>query len=95
MNDIMTMLRTLKRPALLIRTARIGQSDYVRRRDLARILRTTRLPGPGAACLALMEREAEIDERRRLGSAGYTAALHVEVLAALMAEARALAAATA
>lgn len=94
MNDITTMLRTLKRPALLIRAARLGQGDYVRRRDLARILRTPRLPGPGAAIMALMEREAEIDERRREGSAGYTVASHVEVLAALMAEARAHAAAT-
>lgn len=91
MTDLMTLLRNLRRPALLIRAARIGQGDYVRRRDLARILRTSRLPAPGAAVMALMEREADLDERRRAGSAGYTAAAHVEVLAALMAEARSLA----
>ena len=92
MNDVNTMLRALRRPAILIRAARIGQEGYVRRRDLARILRTTPLPGPGAAIMALMDREAELDERRREGSLTYTAASHVEVLAALMAEARALAA---
>jgi hypothetical protein len=91
MIDLMTLLRGLRRPALLIRAARIGQGDYVRRRDLARILRTSRLPASGAAVMALMEREAELDERRRSGAAGYTVAAHVEVLAALMAEARGLA----
>lgn len=90
MTDLMTLLRGLRRPALLIRAARLGQRDYLRRRDLARILRTSRLPGHGAAVVALMEREADLDERRRSGAAGYTAASHVEVLAALMAEALAL-----
>ena len=88
MTDIMSLLRGLHRPALLIRAARIGQRDYVRRRDLARILRTGRLPAPGAAIMALMEREAELDERRRDGASGYVAATHIDVLAALMAEAR-------
>ena len=92
MTDIMTLLRALRRPALLIRAARIGQASYDRRRDLGRILRTGRLPAPGAAAMALVEREAELDERRREGSAAYTFASHVEVLAALMAEARAVAA---
>ena len=91
MTDIMSLLRTLNRPALLIRAARIGQRDYVRRRDLSRILRTPRLPASGAAVMALLEREAELDERRREGSTTYAAAAHIEVLAALMAEARALA----
>lgn len=88
MNDITTLLRGLRRPPLLIRAARIGQADYVRRRDLSRILRTPRLPSTGAAIIALMEREAELDERRRTGGSGYLAAAHVEVLAALLAEAR-------
>ena len=91
MTDIMTLLRALRRPALLIRAARIGQASYDRKRDLGRILRTSRLPAPGPAAMMLMERESELDERRRTGSAAYTFGAHVEVLAALMAEARALA----
>lgn len=90
MIDLMTLLRGLHRPALLVRAARIGQADYVRRRDLPRILRSSSLPAPGPAVMALVEREAELDERRRFGGSGYTAAAHIEVLAALMAEARAL-----
>ena len=90
MNDLMTQLRARHRPALLIRAARIGQADYVRRRDLARILRTSSLPSTGAAIVALMEREAELDERRTSGASGYTSCAHIEVLAALMGEARAL-----
>lgn len=90
MTDLMTMLRGLHRPSLLIRAARLGQEHYLRRRDLARILRSSRLPGPGAAVVALMEREAELDERRREGTATYTCEAHVAVLTALMAEARAL-----
>ena len=92
MIDVMSLLRSLRRPALLIRAARIGQEDYSRERDLARILRSGRPPAGGAAVMALLEREADLDERRRAGSAGYTFGSHVEVLAALMAEARALAA---
>ena len=92
MTDIMTLLRMLRRPPLLIRAARIGQCDYRRARDLGRILRVSSPPAPGPAVMALMEREAELDERRRGGAGGYMAAAHIEVLAALMAEARALAA---
>lgn len=92
MTDILSLLRALCRPALLIRAARIGQASYDRQRDLGRILRTGRLPAPGAAAMALMEREAELEERRREGSAAYTYGTHVEVLAALMAEARVVAA---
>lgn len=90
MNDLMTQLRGLHRPGLLIRAARIGQADYVRRRDLPRILRVSTPPTPGAAIMALMEREAELDERRRAVGSSYAASAHIEVLAALMAEARAL-----
>lgn len=90
MNDILTLLRGLHRPALLIRAARIGQGDYVRGRDLSRVLRTNALPSPGAAAMALVEREAELNERRLSGASGYVAAAHIEVLAALMAEARVL-----
>jgi hypothetical protein len=88
MNDLMTMLHGMRRPALLIRAARIGQGDYARRRDLGRILRTSPPPAAGAAVMALIEREGELNERRLAGNSGYTAAAHVEVLAALMAEAR-------
>ena len=92
MQDIQTMLRALRRPALLIRAARFGQGGYQRSRDLRRILRRAEPPAPGAAAMALLEREAALEDARRAGAPGYTFAAHIEVLTALMGEARLLAA---
>ena len=92
MQDIDAMLRAIRRPALLIRAARFGQAGYERRRDLRRVLRVAECPAPGPAAIALIEAEAAAEAARRAGTAGYSVAAHVEVLIALMAEARLLAA---
>lgn len=90
MQDIQTRLAALRRPALLIRAARMGQADYRRDQHLPRLLGYGALPSHGAAAIALMEIEADLDARRTAGDAGWSAARHVEVLIALMAEARLL-----
>jgi hypothetical protein len=81
-------LETLRRPRLLVRAARFGLSEYVRERDLKRVFGTIAPPGPGKAVSSLIEREDEIEAVRQAGTAGYSAARHVEVLTALMAEGR-------
>lgn len=93
MQDILTTLDALKRPSLLIRAARIGMTDYRREVHLRRYLGEARLPRSGEALLRLMELESELDERRRSQAAGYSPVRHVDILIAMMGEARILRAA--
>ena len=87
MTDYASLVAALRRPRLLVRAARFGMLDYDRRR-LARLL-----PDPaermGARLLqGLLEAETEAERRRRGDCATYSEARHVELLSALMAEAR-------
>ena len=99
MTDSTTALDALRRPSLLIRAARFGLADYNRGRVLNKIF-GGRVPAAGAATLdELIDHELRHDEIRRAGDASYSIAgsadlvmaqLMVEVLVALMAEARML-----
>lgn len=88
MQDIRSQLAALNRPALLVRAARIGAARYARDTSLARLLGTGPLPAPRVALARLLEMEAELDRARRARRAEYRAAGHVEVLIAVMGEAR-------
>lgn len=90
MEDVLTQISRLKRPTLLVRTARHGIEDYNRLIHLRRLLKTDNLPGPGKAILKLMELESIIDEQRVSKRAEYSVARHVELIVALMCEARIL-----
>ncbi|WP_102107167.1 DUF6477 family protein [Oceaniglobus roseus] len=83
-----TVLSNLRRPRLLIRAARFALGDYDRARGLARVLGPGAAGGGGATLDHLIACEAELEQDRRSGSAGYCIARHIEVLVALMAEAR-------
>lgn len=88
MTDTLTLLKALRRPRLLIRAARYGMMDYRRDRDLQRLLKGTRLPSPAQALGALIEQEAQLEQTRQAGDAGYSISRHVDLLIAMMAEAR-------
>ena len=88
MTDMLPLLKALRRPRLLIRAARYGLMDYRRDRDLTRLLKGPRVPGPSQALSALMEQEARLEETRQSGDAGYSISRHVDILIAMMAEAR-------
>jgi len=88
MQDLSAKLDGLRRPPLLVRAARIGMERYARATHLARILGPGALPAPPAALAQLLELEAAEQAAREARAAGYRAARHVEVLIALMAEAR-------
>jgi hypothetical protein len=88
MRDILGTLRALRRPPLLIRAARIGLQDYRREVHLRRLLREGPLPQSATALIRLLETEAALDEERRLANSAYSPARHVEVLIAMMGEAR-------
>ncbi|CUH76909.1 DUF6477 family protein [Tropicibacter naphthalenivorans] len=90
MKDVLGMLNDLRRPRLLIRAARIAAQDYQRAKHLGPLLGGGGLPRSGAAIVKLMELEADIDTRRRTHDAGYSVSAHVEILTALMGEAKVL-----
>ena len=90
MTDFKTALTALRRPRLLIRAARFGLSEYNRDRDLKRLIRSEALPSPSTALDVLIEEEARVEEIRRSETASYSPARHIELLVAIMAEARLL-----
>ncbi|MBW6505503.1 MAG: hypothetical protein K0B00_01995 [Rhodobacteraceae bacterium] len=90
MTDFTSILAELRRPRLLIRAARLGLADYNRSRDLRRIVRSTETIAPERAVAYLIAAEAEMEETRRAGAAQYSLVRHIDVLIALLAEARLL-----
>ncbi|WP_238365226.1 DUF6477 family protein [Mesobacterium pallidum] len=90
MQDVLSLLASLRRPGLLIRAARHGQDDYNRKAHLPRHLGYGVLPRHGAALLRLMELEADQNAKRAAGDAGYALSTHVDLLIAMMGEARLL-----
>ncbi|MCL4187289.1 MAG: hypothetical protein KJZ85_06740 [Rhodobacteraceae bacterium] len=81
-------MAALRRPRLLVRTARFALDDYRRQRDLPRLLPLAGVTAPARAVGLLLAAEAACEAMRAAGSATYSAARHIELLTALMAEAR-------
>ena len=90
MSDLSTILANLRRPRLLIRAARHGIQDYRRDRDLRRLINASTPPSPETALTRLFDAEEQAEQTRRNGDAGYSIGRHVELLIAMMAEARLL-----
>lgn len=90
MQDILTMLNALHRPRLMMRAARIGAEDYRRTAHLPRLLGYGSLPRHGAALIKLMEIEATLEDQRKLSDASYSLIRHLDVLIAMVGEARVL-----
>ena len=67
-----------------------GLAQQPRDRDLRRLMRAPAAPAPRNAVPRLIEEEARLEHIRKEGGAAYSPARHVEVLIALMAEARLL-----
>jgi Family of unknown function (DUF6477) len=91
MTDLLNLVAQLRRPRLLIRAARAGQADYNRTRDLRRLVRSDATPSPDRAVSALLAEEERLEKTRQQGDAGYSLTRHIEVLIAMIAEARLLA----
>jgi len=87
MQDIVSIIATLKRPKLLMQAARVGAADY-KRKNLKRIFGTGDLPGHGQALVWLMDIEAQMNEQRQSGAAWYSPSRHIEVMVALLGEMR-------
>lgn len=50
MTDLRTLMTDFRRPAMLLRAARLGLQDFHRERDLKRLLRMDCTAGPKAPC---------------------------------------------
>lgn len=90
MLDLQSLVRTLKRPGLLVRAARFGLDDYRREHTLRQLLRVEDLPTTGAALIQLLDLEAAANDQRLSISAEYNTASHIALLTAIMGEARLL-----
>ncbi|MFN3577134.1 MAG: DUF6477 family protein [Tabrizicola sp.] len=86
MTDCRSLLASLRRPRLLMRAARFGLGDYRRERDLRRLV--DHAASPEETVTSLMSVEARLEATRQAGDAAYSVARHIEVLIALLAEAR-------
>ena len=95
MQDILSMLNALHRPRLLMRAARIGAEDYRRNAHLPRLLGYGHMPRHGAALLRLVEIEAELNAQRITEESAYSLLRHIDVLIAIVGEARIMRAAQA
>ena len=80
---------SLRRPSVLIRAAREGQSGWRRDRDLPALLRSDDCPAPGAALLRLRAEEDHQNAARLCGAAEYDMRRHVTLMIAILAEMRA------
>ncbi len=90
MQDILTMLNAVRRPELMMRAARIGAQSYRRTAHLPRLLGYGVLPRHAPAVLRLMEMEAALEDMRIRDDASYSVVRHLDVLIALVGEARVL-----
>lgn len=88
MSDYCKTLAALRRPRLLMRAARFGLGDYRRDRDLRRLIHQS--GSPEVTVPSLLSAEEELEATRQAGDASYSVARHIEVLIALLAEARLL-----
>ncbi|MGB5864849.1 MAG: DUF6477 family protein [Sulfitobacter sp.] len=93
MQDIHSLLANLHRPRLLMRAARIGAEDYRRSSHLPRLLGYGVLPRHGDALMRLVDIEADLENSRAAVDGTYSLTRHVDVLIAIVGEARALRAA--
>lgn len=88
MSNLIQTLSQLRRPRLLIRAGRCGQADYMRNRALRRLLQCAAPPSPEVAITRLLPMEDELNQARLEGAANYNALRHIEIMIAIMAEAR-------
>ena len=89
MTETQNILSGLSRPRLLIRAARFGLGDYRRERDLKRLIRNAPQE-PEKMLPRLIDEEQRLETNRRSGDLAYSLTRHIDVMVALMFEARLL-----
>lgn len=90
MTKELNILADIRRPRILVRTARIAGQHYHREAALRKIFGALRPKHQEGVVLALLQRETELEELRQHADASYKAQTHVHVLATLIIENRRL-----
>jgi len=90
MQDVLTRLSTIRRPGLLVRAAQIGAENYRRALHLRRLTDGGVLPRSTSALIQLIEIEAEMNLQRKMADASYSLIRHLDVVIAMIGEARLL-----
>ncbi len=90
MQDVLGVMDRLKRPKLLIRAARLGAEEYKRDTHLPRILGYGHMPRAAEALMRLMQLEIEMNDKRKTSDASYSLTRHLDMLIAMVGEARIL-----
>ena len=90
MKDIHSLLASLHRPRLLMRAARIGAQDYRRDTHLPRLLGYGVLPRHADALMRLIDAEQDLESQRAKSDPCYNVVSHVEIMIAIVGEAREL-----
>lgn len=88
MHDALGHLATLRRPRILMRAARFAAETYRRDEALPRLLHLDTPPRTAEALMRLIGRGAELEAARQAGLATYAMQRHVDVLGAIVGEAR-------
>jgi hypothetical protein len=88
MTDFRMIFENLRRPRILMQAARLGLAEYRRERDLRRLV--TCGSSPEETVHTLISEEERMERTRLSGDAAYSISRHIEVLIALLAEARLL-----
>ncbi len=81
-------LTGMRRSKILVESARIGIKHYRREKALKLLFKTNRPCTKTAMVLALQAQEQDIEQLRQNGDGNYRAQRHVQVMTALIAEAR-------
>lgn len=90
MTTLLNQLNEIHRPRLLIQAARIGAATYRRDLHLRRLFEGSSIPLNAEALSRLMDMEQQLNQDRTENAASYCAADHVDLLIAMMGEARLL-----
>ena len=88
MFNIHELLKQLRRPKILVRAAKLALPEYNRDVDLRRITRMARTPTIAVALDKLLQQEDSLESARVSGKAAYDVHRHIQVLTAILAEAR-------
>ena len=88
MQDALTILHKLRRPKMLMRAAQIGVAEYKRVAHLLRLLGYGRMPKQSEAILKLIEIEKNLKALREAGESADNLLRHIDVMIAIVGEAR-------
>ena len=90
MTNLKSALETIHRPKTLMRAARSALCHYDRSAGLQRLLGKSGMIRPEEALQELLPLEQECETRRQTGRVAYSVTRHLDVMVAIIAEARLL-----